>query len=239
MNFNGKVAVVTGGTKGIGLATVKMLAGNGAMVYACARNKNNLVENENVIFHKLDVVNIDSCKKMFEDIIEKEQRIDILVTCAGIMEDAITEKMTDDMFTNVMEVNVKGVFNVVRLIGTQMHTQGSGSIVTISSIAANGDFGKANYSASKAGVVAMTRTWAKELSRKGTNVRVNCVAPGCIKTDMLAQIPEKYYIQLSENTMLKRLGEPEEIASAICFLASDEASYITGTVLDVNGGMKL
>lgn len=238
MNFNGKVAVVTGGTKGIGLATVKKLSENGAKVYACSRKIDKL-DLKNVEFHELDVTSVQSCQKLFDDVIVKEGHIDILVTCAGIMQDAMTEKMTDEVFESVLNTNVKGVFNIVRPIGTQMVKQKNGAIVTISSIAANGDFGKANYSASKAGVIAMTKTWAKEFSRHGEQVRVNCVAPGCIKTDMLAQIPEKYYEQLANATMLKRLGEPEEIANVIAFLCSDEASYITGTVVAVDGGMRL
>lgn len=238
MNFNGKVAVVTGGTKGIGLATVKKLSENGAKVYACSRKIDGM-NFKNVEFHELDVTSVESCQKLFDDILAREKHIDILVTSAGIMQDAMTSKMTDEAFNNVLDTNIKGVFNVVRLIGPQMEKQKTGAIVTISSIAANGDFGKTNYSASKAGVIAMTKTWAKEFSRHGEQVRVNCVAPGCIKTDMLAQIPEKYYEQLANATMLKRLGEPEEIANVIAFLCSDEASYITGTVVAADGGMRL
>ena len=238
MNFNGKVAIVTGGTKGIGLATVKKLYENGVKVYACSR-KIDYLNSKNVEYHKLDVTSVDSCKELFDDIITKEGHIDILVTCAGIMQDALTVKMTNEMFDNVIETNLKGTFNIVKLVGPYMERQGFGAIVTISSIAANGELGKANYSASKAGVIAMTKTWAKEFSRKGAQVRVNCVSPGCVKTDMLAQIPEKYYNELSNSIMLKRLGNPEEIANVIAFLASDEASYITGSVINVDGGMRL
>lgn len=238
MNFNGKVAIVTGGTKGIGLATVHKLAENGAKVYACSRKQNHELPSE-VDFCELDVTKYESCKKLFDYIISKEKRVDILVTCAGIMRDALTAKMTDEMFLDVLNTNLKGTFNIVKLVGPYMELQGYGSIVTVSSIAANGDIGKANYSASKAGVIAMTKTWAKEFSRKGAQVRVNSIAPGCIKTDMLAQIPEKYYNQLANATMLKRLGEPNEIANVIAFLSSEEASYITGTVIAVDGGMRL
>lgn len=238
MSFNEKIAIVTGGTKGIGLATVKKLSENGGKVYACSRKIDEL-NLPNVEFCELDVTSSKACEEISDYILKKEGHIDILVTCAGIMQDSMTSKMTDEMFESVLTTNVKGVFNIVRPIGTQMEKQKRGAIVTISSIAANGDFGKANYSASKAGVIAMTKTWAKEFSRHGEQVRVNCVAPGCIKTDMLSQIPEKYYEQLANATMLKRLGEPEEIANVIAFLCSDEASYITGTVISVDGGMRL
>lgn len=240
MSFNCKTAIVTGGTKGIGLATVRKLSLLGAKVYACGRKKDNLdITNGKIIFHELDVANVQSCQDLYDDVIKENKSIDMLVTCAGIMKDALTVKMTDEMFNDVISVNIKGTFNLVRLFGPYMERQGHGSIVTISSIAANGDIGKANYSASKAGVIAMSKSWAKEFSRKGANVRVNVVAPGCIKTDMLSQIPEKYYNQLANMTMLKRLGEPEEIANVISFLLSEEASYITGTVISVDGGMSL
>ena len=238
MNFNGKVAIVTGGTKGIGLATVYKFAECGAKVYACSRKLNNQLPS-GVEFCELDVTKYVSCKEIFDYVFDREKKIDILVTCAGIMRDALTVKMTDEIFSDVLKTNLKGTFNIVKLVGPCMELQGYGSIVTVSSIAANGDIGKANYSASKAGVIAMTKTWAKEFSRKEAQVRVNSIAPGCIKTDMLAQIPEKYYTQLADATMLKRLGEPEEIANVIAFLSSDDASYITGTVIDVDGGMRL
>ena len=219
MSFNKKVAIVTGGTKGIGYATAKKMLNKGAIVYACGRNKDTL-DIEGILFHELDVTSVNSCKKLYDDIMKENGKIDILVTCAGIMNDALLSKMTDEMFDRVIDVNLKGTFNMVRFIGPQMESQGYGTIVTVSSIAANGDIGKTNYSASKAGVIAMTKSWAKEFTRKGANIRVNCIAPGCIKTDMLSQIPEKYYERLSESTMLKRLGEPEEIASVITFLSS-------------------
>lgn len=238
MSFNGKVAIVTGGTKGIGLATVKKLAENGVKVYACSR-KQNCELPIGVKFCELDVTSVESCKQLFDSISRQESHIDILVTCAGIMRDALTVKMTDEMFIDVLETNLKGTFNIVKYFGPYMELQGYGSIITVSSIAANGDIGKSNYSASKAGVEAMTKTWAKEFSRKGMQIRVNAVAPGCIKTDMLSQIPEKYYSQLANLTMLKRLGEPDEIANVIVFLASDESSYITGAIIPVDGGMRL
>lgn len=238
MIFNDKVVIITGGTKGIGLATVHKFIRNGAKVYACGRNKD-AFNIDGAIYHELDVSSAESCQKLFDDVINENGKLDMLITCAGIMKDALTVKMTDEMFNDVIDVNLKGTFNIVRCVGPYMERQGYGSIVTVSSIAANGDIGKANYSASKAGVIAMTKTWAKEFARKGANVRVNCVAPGCIKTDMLSQIPEKYYSQLADATILKRLGEPEEIANVIAFLSSDEASYITGAVIPVDGGMRL
>ena len=152
----------------------------------------------------------------------------------------MTHKLTDQMWDMVIDVNLKGVFNLTRYIGPQMAEKGSGAIVNISSVVGEfGNIGQANYAATKAGVIGLTKTWAKEFARKGAAVRVNCIAPGYTMTDMLKTVPQELLDKFSAMTMLGRLGQPEEIASAALFLVSDDASYVTGQVLSVNGGMRL
>lgn len=234
-----KIAIVTGGTKGIGYETCLKLAEECKTVYACARNPVTFKQ-ENIVFCKLDVTNNESCSNLVNKIINEVGRIDILVADAGITSDALTVKMTDDAFDRVVETNLKGIFNIVKYVGPFMEKQGFGSIVTVSSIVGEyGNIGQANYAASKAGIIGMSKSWAKEFARKGSQVRVNAVAPGYIMTDMLKTVPENLLAQFASQTMLKRLGQPEEIAEVISFLCSDKASYITGTVIDINGGMRL
>ena len=152
----------------------------------------------------------------------------------------MTRKMTDDMWNIVIDINLKGVFNMVRAFGPLMETNGYGSIINISSVVGEyGNIGQANYAATKAGVIGMTKTWAKEFARKGANVRCNAIAPGYVMTDILKTVPEELLQQFAQMTMLKRLGQPEEIAKSALFLACDDSSYITGHVLSVNGGMRL
>lgn len=239
MLLDGKIAIVTGGTEGIGYETCLKLAEEGAIVYACARHEQSF-DNKNVRYHFLDVTDADSCKTLVNDVIACHKRIDVLVANAGVTSDSLTIKMSDEMFDKVINTNLKGIFNVVKLVGPLMEKNNNGSIITISSIVGEyGNIGQANYAASKAGIIAMTKSWAKEFARKGANVRVNSVAPGYTLTKMLETVPENLLQKFADQTMLKRLGKPEEIANAILFLASDMASYITGTVLDVNGGMRL
>ena len=234
-----KIAIITGGTSGIGYATAKNMAAKGAIVYAAAR-KERAFEETNIKYHYVDVTNPESCKQLFDDVVAEQGRIDILVADAGITADALTVKMTDDQFDRVIDVNLKGVFNVVRYVGPFMEKQGWGSIVTVSSVVGEqGNIGQINYSASKGAVISMTKTWAKEFSRKGANVRVNAVAPGYIMTRMMDTVPQELLDRFAGQTMLKRLGRPEEIASVIAFLASDDSSYVTGTVISANGGMRL
>lgn len=234
-----RIAIVTGGTSGIGLATVRKLADENTIVYACARREVEFSE-ENIIYHHLDVTDAESCKRLVEDVVNLYGRIDVLIADAGITSDALTVKMTDEQFDKVIDVNLKGVFNIVRYVGPLMEKQGKGSIVTVSSVVGEqGNIGQANYAATKGAVISMTKSWAKEFARKGADVRVNSVAPGYILTKMMETVPEHLLDQFASQTMLKRLGRPEEIAEVISFLASDAASYITGTVISANGGMRL
>ncbi len=234
-----KVVIVTGGTSGIGYAAVRKMAEEGAKVVACARNRKD-IEGEGIAFHELDVTDLSSCEQLFHDVTETYGRIDALVANAGITADALTVKMSDEAFDQVVGTNLKGVFNLGKLIGPYMEKQGSGSIVIISSIVGEyGNIGQANYAASKAGLIGLGKSWAKEFSRKGAPVRVNIVAPGFIQTSMVESIPQDLQERFAAMTMLKRFGRPEEVANVISFLCSEESSYITGAVIDVNGGMRL
>lgn len=234
-----KVAIITGASKGIGMATASKMAKEGAIVYACSRSRADHYD-EHIIYHELDVTDPASCRKLFDDVTEKHGKIDILVCNAGITSDSMTVKMSSESFDSVIDTNLKGVFNLVKLVGPYMENQGFGSIVAVSSIVGEyGNIGQANYAASKAGIIGMCKSWAKEFSRKGAQVRVNVVAPGYILTDMVKTVREDLLEKFAQQTMLKRLGEPEEIAEVITFLSSDKASYITGAVIDVNGGMRL
>ncbi len=239
MRLENKIAVVTGAAKGLGGAMAQLFAKEGAKVIAVDMGEPTYSD-ENVEFYKLNITDTGACKKFFDDVMEKYGRIDILVNNAGITRDAMTRKMTDEMWDMVVDVNLKGVFNLTRYIGPQMEDKGSGAIVNIASVVGEfGNIGQANYAATKAGVMGLTKTWAKEFARKGAKVRVNAIAPGYIMTDMMKTVPADLLEKFAKMTMLGRLGQPEEIANAALFLVSDEASYVTGHVLSVNGGMRL
>jgi len=239
MRLQGKVAIVTGGAKGLGEAMAKRFAREGAKVVAADMAELTYSE-ENVEYFKLNVTSTEDCQALFNHVVEKYGKIDILVNNAGITRDALTRKMTDDMWNMVIDVNLKGVFNITRLVGPHMQSNQSGSIINISSVVGVfGNIGQANYAATKAGVVGLTKTWAKEFGMKGGNVRVNAIAPGYIMTDILKTVPQELLDKFAKMTMLGRLGEPEEIADVAFFLASDDSRYVTGHVLEANGGMRL
>ena len=239
MRLQDKVAIVTGGAKGLGGEMAQTFAREGAKVIAVDMAPLTY-ECDGVEFYQLNVTDSEACKALFEYAKEKYGRIDILVNNAGITRDAMTRKMTDDMWDLVIDINLKGVFNLTRHIGPHMEEMGGGSIINISSVVGEyGNIGQANYAASKAGVIGLTKTWAKEFARKGVPVRVNAIAPGYIMTDMMKTVPEDLLKKFASLTMLGRLGQPEEIAKAALFLASDDSSYVTGHVLSVNGGMRL
>jgi 3-oxoacyl-[acyl-carrier protein] reductase len=237
--LEGKVAVITGGSAGIGAEISKRFAEEGAKVIA-ADMQELTYKAEGVAFKKLNVTDVENCKRVFVEIIAEYGKIDILVNNAGITRDALIQKMTDEQWNLVIDVNLKGVFNITRLVGPKMIEQGSGAVVNISSVVGEyGNIGQTNYAATKAGVIGLTKTWAKEFARKGANVRVNAIAPGYIMTDMMKTVPEELLKKFAGLTMLGRLGQPEEIANVALFLSSDEASYVTGHVLSANGGMRL
>lgn len=234
-----KIVIITGASRGIGKATALKMAEEGALVYATSRSQGNYY-NDKIVYHELDVTSEESCKQLFDYVTEKHGKIDVLVCNAGITADSMTVKMESESFDSVIDTNLKGIFNLVKYVGPYMENQGYGSIVAISSIVGEyGNIGQANYAASKAGVIGMCKTWAKEFSRKGSQVRVNIIAPGYVLTDMVKSVREDLLEKFAGQTMLKRLGNPEEIANVVSFICSDEASYITGAVIDVNGGMRL
>lgn len=239
MRLEGKVCVVTGGANGIGAEMSKLFAENGARVIAADMGDLTYTA-ENVEGYKLNVTDPKGCETLFNFVLEKYGKIDVLVNNAGITRDALTHKITDDMWNMVIDVNLKGVFNLTKFVGPHMMASGSGSIINISSVVGEyGNVGQANYAATKAGVIGLTKTWAKEFARKGAAVRVNAIAPGYVMTDILKTVPQDLLDKFAKKTMLGRLGQPEEVAKVALFLASDDASYVTGHTLSTNGGMRL
>lgn len=237
--LEGKVAIVTGGASGIGSSICDAFVREGARVIS-ADMKIPTESRENVEDVALNVTNRTEIEQFVGDTVKKYGHIDILVNNAGITKDALIHKMTEDMWDIVIDVNLKGVFNLTQAVGPHMMENSKGSIINIASVVGEyGNVGQTNYAATKAGVIGMAKSWAKEFSRKGAAVRVNSVAPGYVNTEMMKTVPDKVLDPIRAKTMLGRLGEPEEIANAVLFLASDESSFITGHTLSVNGGLRL
>jgi 3-oxoacyl-[acyl-carrier protein] reductase len=241
-----KTAVITGGADGIGKAGVKRFAEEGANVIIWdvneAKAQDTIAELESsklqVSFMKVDTSNRSDIEKSTEAILEKYGKIDILVNNAGITRDASLKKMTPEQWQQVIDVNLTGVFNCTQIVSEHMVNNSYGRIINTSSVVAlYGNFGQTNYVATKAGVIGMTKTWAKELGRKG--ITVNAVAPGFILTEMVKKMPEDVLKMMQDKVPVKRLGDPKDIANAYVYLASDEASYVNGTVLSVDGGMTI
>jgi 3-oxoacyl-[acyl-carrier protein] reductase len=246
MRLDQRVAIITGGANGIGLATAKRFVSEGAIVVIAdlKRDQTDAAVAEcqatsgeaRVIGLIVDVTQRASVDAMVAAAKRETGRIDILVNNAGITKDARLVKMTEVEFDAVIDVNLKGVFNCAQAVVPTMIEQGKGVILNASSIVGlYGNFGQTNYAATKFGVIGFTKTWFRELGPKG--IRVNAVAPGFIATHILDAIPENVMKQLEGRVSLGRLGKPEEIASVYAFLASDDASYINGAVLEVSGGM--
>ena len=239
MRLDGKVAVVTGGAKGLGGEIALRFASEGAKVIAVDMTDLSYTH-ESVVGYKLNVTNREDVQVFVDDVKEKYGQVDILVNNAGITRDALTHKLTDEMWDTVIDVNLNGVYNLTKHIGPMMMSNGYGSIINIASVVGEfGNVGQANYAATKSALYGLSKTWAKEFSRKGANVRVNAISPGYIMTDILKTVPQDLLDKFAKMTMLGRLGEPKEIANAALFLASDESSYVSGHNLSVNGGMRL
>ena len=238
MLLKGRVAVITGARKGIGNSIAKLFSREGATVVGLGLHMPDEAWWSD--FRVLDVSSFDECKHICGCIEADYGRIDVLVNCAGITRDALTSTMSEELFDEVVSINLKGTWNMVRFVGPAMQRRGGGSIVNISSIVGEyGNIGQSNYAATKAGIIGMTKSWAKEFAFRGGNVRVNAIAPGFIMTDMLEGIPDKLLKRFEGQAMLGRLGQPEEIANVALFLASDMSSYVTGAVIDANGGLRL
>lgn len=246
MRLKDKVAIITGSGRGIGATTALKFAKEGAKVVVCDINTEDIDRTVNkiealdreVIGIKIDVTSKEDVIRLIKVTLDKFKKIDILVNNAGITADARLIKMTEDQFDRVIAVNLKGTFNCGQEVAKIMIEQGNGVILNAASVVGiYGNYGQTNYSATKFGVIGMTKTWCKELSPKG--IRINAVAPGFILTPMTEKMPEKVLNNMKEKTPLKRLGKPEDIANAYAFLASDEASFISGAVLEVTGGVVL
>jgi 3-oxoacyl-[acyl-carrier protein] reductase len=237
--LEGKVAIVTGGAQGIGMTICQTFAREGAQVLAVDMSDLKYTY-EGVTGYKVNVTDRTEIEQFIKEAVNQYGHIDILVNNAGITRDALVQKMTEDMWDAVINVNLKGVFNLTQAVAPVMLEQGTGSVVNIASVVGEyGNIGQSNYAATKAGVIALAKTWAKEFSRKGAAIRVNSVAPGYVNTDMMKTVPDKVLDPIRAKTMLGRLGEPQEIANAVLFLSSDEASFVTGHNLSVNGGLRL
>jgi 3-oxoacyl-[acyl-carrier protein] reductase len=238
MNLNerlkNRVCLVTGAAQGIGAATVARLAAEGAVVVAAdLRGAEVPGAAMSVLMNVTDRAQVDAA---VAQVLETHGRIDVLVNNAGITQDARLLKMTQQQFDAVIDVNLRGVFHCAQAVAPHMVERGSGVILNASSVVGlYGNFGQTNYAASKFGVIGFTKTWSRELGPKG--VRVNAVAPGFVATPILDTIPDKVLAQMRDKVPLGRLGRPEEIAAVYAFLASDDASYLNGAVIEVSGGM--
>ena len=245
--FEGKVALVTGAGKGIGKEIALELARGGAKCvinYASSATGAESVAEEiramgsEAMTYKCDVSDADAVQKMITDVMEQYGRIDILVNNAGITKDGLMLKMTEADFMAVLDINLKGAFNCMKAVTKPMMKQRYGRIINITSIVGIiGNAGQVNYAASKAGLIGMTKSAARELASR--NITVNAVAPGFIETDMTDVLPDSVKEQRLAQIPMKKLGQTGDIANAVCFLADEKASYITGQVLQVNGGMAM
>lgn len=238
-----KVAVITGGADGIGKATALRFAAEGATVVIWDMNveKGNATASEigsKAEFMKVNTAVFAEVDKATKETAAKHGRIDILINNAGITRDSTIKKMTAELWQQVIDVNLTGVFNCCKCVSDVMVENGWGRIVNASSVVAlYGNFGQANYVATKAGVIGLTKTLSKELGRKG--VTVNAVAPGFIATEMVKLMPAEVLKSMEDKVPVKRLGQPEEIAAVYAFLSSDEAAYINGTTISVDGGITI
>jgi len=247
MRLANKIAIVTGAAQGIGLATALKFAREGASVVVCdikpaavdaavAAVSAATVDGAGCIGHVVDVTDRTQVDAMVAATMARFGRIDSLVNNAGITKDARLQKMTLAQFDSVVDVNLRGVFHCAQAVADIMVAQGSGTILNASSVVGiYGNFGQTNYVATKFGVIGFTKTWSRELGPKG--IRVNAVAPGFVETPILDTIPDKLLESMREQVPLRRLGRPEEVANVYAFLASDEASYVNGAVIEVAGGM--
>ncbi len=241
-----KVAIITGGAAGIGAATAELFAAEGAttVIWDLDQERGNALaaklngEGKTAVFAKVNSANYQEIEAAAKAVANQFGRIDILINNAGITRDSSLKKMTPELWQQVIDVNLTGVFYCTKIISDYMVENNYGRIINASSVVAlYGNFGQTNYVATKSGLIGMTKTWARELGRKG--VTVNAIAPGFIATEMVAKMPENVLDGMRAKVPSGRLGKPEEIAAAYLFLASDEAAYINGTTLSVDGGMTI
>lgn len=243
-NLENKVAIVTGASRGIGKVIAEKLACTGAKTVCVSRSEADIkkvsdrINNDGFtsIAIACDIAKAEEFQELVKSVVEKFGSVDILVNNAGITKDNLIMRMSDDDWNVVLNTNLKGAFNGIKAVTRQMMKQRSGRIINISSVVGlTGNAGQANYAASKAGLIGLTKATAKELASRG--ITANCVAPGYIETDMTNQLSDKIKDALIENIPLGRIGQASDIASIVRFLASDEAGYITGQTITVDGGM--
>ncbi len=246
MNFKGRIAIVTGGGQGIGREICLRLARNKAKVIIFDVKEESFKKtveeireiDGNILALKVDVTKYEEVKKAVSYVIDKYEGVDILVNNAGIARDSLLSRMKEENWHKVLDVNLTGVFNCLKAVIRCMMKQRYGRIVNISSIIGlRGNIGQANYSAAKAGIIGLTKSAARELGRYG--ISVNAVAPGFIDTAMTRELDEKVVDRITSQVPLLRIGRPEEVASLVAYLASEEAGYITGEVIRVDGGMAM
>ena len=239
-NLKNKKVIITGGSRGIGYAILKEFYENNSDILTIGSNLQNL-ENVKKDFPKIKIIQLDlknnsDLKEKFPKLIDELGGIDILVNNAGITKDNLTLRMKEEEWKDVIDVNLNSVFYLCQFAIKSMIKKKSGSIINITSVVGHtGNAGQANYTASKAGIIAMTKSLAKEYAKK--NIRLNCVSPGFIATDMTKDLKKEYQDELLKNIPINRLGSGKDIANAVIFLASDASSYITGETIHVNGGM--
>ena len=239
-----KVSIVTGASKGIGKAIAKIFAQAGTHVVCVSRTKDdlNILKKEilndggSVSIYSCDVSNFDEVEGLIKNTVEEFSKIDIIVNNAGITRDGLIMRMSDEDWNTVIDINLKGTFNAIKAVSRQMMKQRSGRIINISSVVGlKGNAGQANYAASKAGIIGLTKSSSKELASRG--ITVNCIAPGYIATDMTDQLTDKVKEEIINRIPLGYIGKTDNIAAAALFLASDEAEYITGQTISVDGRM--
>jgi len=235
--LKGRIALVTGGSRGIGKEVVLKFAENGATVIS-----GDLIEpdytHENVSHVKLNVTDRENIKEVAAQLKEKYGKLDILVNNAGITRDSLLQRMKEEDWDLVVDINLKGVYNVMQGLVSLLLKSESASVINMASVVGlDGNAGQTNYSATKGGVIAMAKSWAKEFGRK--KLRANAIAPGFIKTDMTHALPEKVVESVLENTPLRSMGEASDVADTALFLASDMSKFITGQVIRVDGGLNL
>ena len=239
-----KVSIVTGASKGIGKAIAKIFAQAGTHVVCVSRTKDdlNILKKEilndggSVSIYSCDVSNFDEVEGLIRNTVEEFSKIDIIVNNAGITRDGLIMRMSDEDWNTVIDINLKGTFNAIKAVSRQMMKQKSGRIINISSVVGlKGNAGQANYAASKAGIIGLTKSSSKELASRG--ITVNCIAPGYIATNMTDKLTDKVKEEIINRIPLGYIGKTDNIAAAALFLASDEAEYITGQTISVDGGM--